>query len=186
VKPLAPEVVVRRRDIFAGRIVSLRVDQVRLPCGRVTTREVVGHPGAAAIVAVEDDMSVWLARQYRHAVGTVLLEIPAGLREPAEDLDACARRELAEEMGLEAEHLECLVAYHPSAGFSCELVTVYLATGLRRAAHHVPSGEILDRVRLPLERALGLIGSGEVRDGKSIVGLLLARERLGLPAPTRA
>lgn len=171
------EVAVASRSEFQGRVVSLRVDTVRTPSGRFTTREVVEHPGAAAVVAVNGD-DVWLVRQFRYAVGQVLLELPAGLREQGEDLAGCARRELAEELGLEAERLVPLVTYHPSAGFSNELVAVHLATGLHALPGHQPDPEIIGRVRLPLAQALHLVATGEIRDGKTIIGLLLARYRL--------
>jgi len=96
------ERVIARHEIFRGRILTLRVDDVELPTGRRTTREIVDHPGAVVIVAPDESGRVAMVRQYRSAVGRALIELPAGTREPNEDAESCARRELAEEMGLAA------------------------------------------------------------------------------------
>lgn len=172
-----PEKLVGSRRVFSGRVVSLRVDTVRLTGGRETTREVVEHPGAVAIVPLAGN-DVWMVRQYRRAVGYVLLEIPAGLREPGEPACVCARRELAEELVLQAGTLTHLATYHPSAGFSNELVSVYLAEDLKPITARKADPEVLESVKMTLADALALVESGEILDAKSIIGLLLTRDIL--------
>lgn len=174
------EPTVASRLVFRGRVVAVRVDDVRLPSGRIVAREVVEHPGAAAIVPVTGDGHVLMVRQYRKAVEAALLEIPAGTLEPGESAEQCARRELAEETGMRAGRLQALATYFPSPGVLTEAITLFLAEDLR--PHRVPGdpGEESLRVeRVPVDRIMTLIDAGEIRDGKSLVGLLLALRALG-------
>lgn len=166
------------RRIYEGRIVNLRVDSVRLPSGRITEREIVEHRGAVAIVALDEEENVLLVNQFRSAVGEELLELPAGTLEPGEDARACAFRELQEETGYVAEHLEELYLFYASPGFCNERIWLYLATGLTLGSQRVESDEIIEVVRIPLDRALEMIGTGEICDGKSILGLTAAGARL--------
>ncbi len=174
------EPTVASRLVFRGRVVAVRVDDVRLGSGRIVVREVVEHPGAAAIVPVTGDGHVLMVRQYRKAVEAFLLEIPAGTLEPGEAPEQCAQRELAEEVGMRAGRLRPLATYFPSPGVLTEAITVYLAEDLRP---HVlaadPGEEGLEVERVPLDRVPVLIASGGIRDGKSLVGLLLALRALG-------
>lgn len=168
------EPTVASRNVYRGRVVSLRVDDVRLPSGRVAQREIVEHPGAAAIVAVTDQDEVVLVRQYRKAVGRELLEIPAGTLESGETPLACARRELVEETGLAAGSLTPLVTFVPSPGVLTEEITIFLARELRPAAGAARSEEEgLRVVRVPRGRISALMESGEIRDAKTLIGLLL-------------
>lgn len=161
--------------IYQGQVVSLRVDEVALPSGRRATREIVEHRGAVAVVPVIDG-DVLLVRQYRAAVGRALLEIPAGTMEPNETVEACLQRELAEEVGMRAGHVDQLVTFYPSPGFLTEVVHVFVAADLtphRLAAEE----EDLSIVRVPLTQAQEMARTGEIRDAKSILGLLLASQR---------
>lgn len=169
------EPTIASRLIYRGRIATLRVDEVRLPSGRIGHREIVEHPGAAAIVAVTDDHQVVLVRQYRKAVESTLLEIPAGTLEPRENPVQCAHRELAEEAGLRAESMTPLVTFIPSPGILTEAITIFLARGLHPTAGAVDiEEEGLHIVRVPLAQIPALIDAGEIIDAKSLVGLLLA------------
>ncbi|MGH2458305.1 MAG: NUDIX hydrolase [Chloroflexota bacterium] len=167
-----PERVVARREVFRGRILSLRVDEVVLPSARRTTREIVEHPGAVVIVAPDDRRRVAMVRQYRAAIGQVLIELPAGTREPNEDAEACARRELAEEMGLEAASWTALGGFYSAPGFCTEYLSLFLATGLAPAPGRPEEDESIQREWIELRDVPTLIASGEIRDAKSIVGLL--------------
>jgi len=174
------EPTVASRLLYRGRVASLRVDEIRLPSGRIERREIVEHPGAAAIVAITDDGAAVLVRQYRKAVEDTLLEIPAGTLEPGETPAQCARRELAEEAGLRAASLVPLAAFVPSPGLLTETISIFLARGLR--AHAVPrpaEEEELRAERVPLTQIPDLIDAGEIRDGKTLVGLLLVMRALG-------
>lgn len=158
--------------VYDGRVVSLRVDEVELPSGRVTEREIVEHRGAVAIVPLTDAGRILLVRQYRTAAGRALLEIPAGTIEPDEDVLACLHRELAEEVGMQANRVEHLVTFLPSAGFLTEQVHLYLAAGLSPSTREREE-EDLEVVTMPLTQAQSLIGT-EIIDAKSIIGLLMA------------
>lgn len=165
--------VVGSRRVYEGSVVALRIDEVDTSKGRRAIREIVEHRGAVAAVPVLPDGSVVLVRQYRDAAGARLLEIPAGTLEPGEDPEQALQRELAEEIGMRAGHLQHLVSFLPSPGVLTEVVHVYLARDL--APHQRDAEEEdIEVVRLPLAGARAMVASGEIRDAKSIIGLLLA------------
>jgi ADP-ribose pyrophosphatase len=168
------EPTVASRTVYRGRVATLRVDEVRMPSGRIEWREIVEHPGAAAIVAVSDEDEVVLVRQHRKAIESVLLEIPAGTLDPGETALACAHRELAEETGLAANVMMPLLTFVPSPGLLTEEITIFLARGLRPAVQHVQAEEEgLEVVRVPLDQIPALVSRGEVRDSKTLIGLML-------------
>ncbi len=169
--------LVASRRTYDGRRVSVRLDDVALPSGRVAVFEVVEHPGAAAIVALTVERHVLLVRQFRQPVGAELLELPAGTIEPGESPLACARRELAEEVGQAAERWERLISFYPSPGVLTEELHVFLAEDLRASAADGEE-EGLRVESLPLEEAHRRIAAGEIRDAKSIIGITAARDRL--------
>ncbi|MEW6031318.1 MAG: NUDIX hydrolase [Bacillota bacterium] len=179
------------RAVFRGRLVGLRVDEVRvLPEGRAASREIVEHPGAVAVVPVTTEGEVVLVRQYRYAAGEELLEIPAGTLEPGEEPAACAVRELREETGRSAAALEPLGSLFSSPGFCDEVIHLFLArledpgdeasaNGERGAYNYATDeDERLEVVVLSLERAVGLARDGRLRDAKTVAGLCLAALRL--------
>jgi ADP-ribose pyrophosphatase len=125
------EPTVASRTVFRGRVCTLRIDDVRMPSGRIQRREIVEHPGAAAVVPVTDGGEVVLVKQHRKAIEAVLLEIPAGVLEPGETALACAHRELAEETGLAAEVMTPLLTFVPSPGLLTEEISIFVARGLR-------------------------------------------------------
>ena len=174
----APEVV-KSEDAYRGRIFTVTVDTVR-EGEREHQREVVRHPGSAAIVAVHEDQTVSLVRQYRHPTVKYLLEIPAGSRDNFEPPEECAARELEEELGLVAGEWEKLSEFFVSPGFCGEKMWVYLATDLTETRANPEDDENLEIVRLPLAQALEMIEAGEIEDAKTIIGLTLAAARLGI------
>ena len=162
---------------------TVRVDTVRMPDGDVAEREVVEHTPAVAVVPLFDDGTVVLLRQYRHPIGRYLLEIPAGkLDVDGEDPADAARRELAEETGLQAAELVHLTTFENSAGWTTEWTAVHLGTGLTETAppddfeaeHEEADMEV---VRLPLAEAVDAVVRGEITDAKTVIGLLLAARR---------
>lgn len=169
---------VASREIFDGRIVQLRIDTLTMPGGGTADREICGHDDAAAVVAVDSDERIVLVRQYRHAVGERLWELPAGLCDvDGEPPLEAARRELVEETGLEAADWRPVVEIVPSPGFSTERVHVYLATGLRvvgrpEAEHEEADMEI---TRMPLADAVDAILDGRIVNGIAVAGILAAR-----------
>ncbi|MDR3051090.1 MAG: NUDIX hydrolase [Oscillospiraceae bacterium] len=174
------EEVLSRQLRFHGAIIDVAHWQVRLPDGSAALREVVLHPGAAAVVPVDAAGMVTLVRQHRVVLDEVTLEIPAGkLDAPGEDPLACARRELSEETGLTAAHWRHLMTITTTPGFCTERVALYLATGLQAGAAHLDEGEFLRVERMPLDEAVALVMAGRVPDGKTALGLLMASRILG-------
>ncbi len=171
---------VSEREIHSGRVVRLTESVFATPDGGRITRDVVHHRGAVAVVAVDSDELV-LLRQYRAPVESEVLEIPAGTRDvDGEDPEGTARRELAEEAGLACESLEELGTFFNSAGFCDELTHLFLARGLS-AVDRCPDGaeeEQMTVERVSLAEAEAMIDRGEIRDAKTIIGVLLARRRL--------
>jgi len=161
--------------IFQGRIVRLRVDQVSLPDGRQSQREIVEHPGAVAILPLDADNRIWMVSQYRKAVEQVLMEIPAGTLEKSEDPLACAQRELAEETGLTAGDWQEIIQYYCAPGFCDEKTFIYIARNLKQDAQLSPDhDEFLQVIQLPLAEAYQQILDGRIVDGKSIIAIQYA------------
>lgn len=177
-------VVEESRITHDGDLSRVRVDRVRMPDGEAADREIVEHPDAVAIVPVDDEGRVVLVRQYRHVLRTAQLEVPAGkLDVDGEAPPEAARRELIEEVGLDAAELTELVCFHNSAGWTDEVTTVYLARGLMPAG--APDGFVaaaeeadMEVLRLPLAEAVAMAERGELTDAKTLVGLLLTRGRV--------
>ncbi len=170
-----------RRTIFKGKVVDLGLEAFSLPDGRSVELEVIRHPGASAVVPLHEDGTVTLVRQYRHAGGGMMLEIPAGLLEEGEVPELGARRELAEETGLHCSKLRRLVILHTTPGFTDERIWIFLGTGLSDAPEglDLDDDEYLQPERMPLTEALELIDRGQITDGKTIAGLHLAARHAG-------
>jgi ADP-ribose pyrophosphatase len=165
--------------IYDGRVVHLYVDTVQLPNGKTAKREVIRHVGAVALVPIDSSGNIVMVRQYRHPLGRILLEIPAGTLNPNEDPDLCAVRELQEETGYKPGHLEKLGGIYLAPGYSSEFIHLYIATELSESRLNMDEDEFIEIVRLPLQEALKRIGTGEIADSKTISALLLAKDRLG-------
>jgi len=186
------ETVVGSRVVHRGAYIEVRVDDIRTPDGRASTRDIVGHPGAVAIVAIDPEDRVLMVRQFRLAAGRTLLEIPAGTLDRAadgslEDPDLAARRELEEETGYRAATWRHLAAFWTAPGFATELMHLYLATDLSPAdADRLgpDEDERLELEHVPCREAVAMADRGEIGDAKSLVGLLwLARERAAGSVP---
>jgi len=160
-----------RREIYRGRVVNLGVETVTLPNGVTVELEVIRHQGASAVVPLQEDGTVLLIRQYRHAAGGFIYEIPAGKLDPGENPLECAKRELEEETGRRAECLRHLVTFFTTPGFTDEIIHIYLATGLTPGTQHLEHDEVLEVVEMPLGQAIQRIADGTIRDGKTIIGL---------------
>jgi ADP-ribose pyrophosphatase len=169
-----PERVVASRRLHEGRIVCLREDTVDLPGGRRALREVVEHAEVVAIVPLEATGEVLLVRQYRLPAAQTLLELPAGGVDPGESAEEAAQRELQEETGHRAGRLRRLGGFFVSPGYCTEFIHVFLAQELSESVAAADADELIAVERLPLGEALRLVHSGEIRDAKSIIGLLLA------------
>jgi ADP-ribose diphosphatase len=181
-EPPHGETIASRRG-FDGAWVHVRVDDVRLPSGRVRPREVVEHPGAVAIVALTIDDEVVMLRQHHHAIGRSLLGLPAGTVESGEAPAATARRELLEETGYAAGDLRELASYYTSPGYTDERLTIFLATECVPAPAERDPDELIAVAAVPLAAIPPLVAPGpaQLRDAKSLIGLLLLlRERPGV------
>ena len=168
-----------RRRIYTGRVVTLDVARVVLPNGHEATLEIVGHPGGAAVVALNERDEVCLLRQYRHVAGGWLWEIPAGKLD-GEHPDHVARKELEEEAGRRAARWEPLGRYLSSPGVFTEVVHLYLARELEEIPARPEREEVFETRWIPLREALAWAACGEIEDGKSAVALLRAAARLDL------
>ena len=173
-----PERQLSSRSVFEGRVVSVRVDEVRLPGGGSAIREVIEHRPAVVIVPIDDSGQVLLVRQYRYAVLETLLEAPAGIVEEGEDPDETAQRELQEEVGRIAGDLRKLGEFWATPGFCNELMHAYVARDLRHSSLAADEDEDITVVPVPMAEALAMIATGEIRDAKTIASLLLARQHL--------
>lgn len=169
------------KKIYSGRVFDVTVDTVR-EGDKVYVREVVHHPGSAVILPAFDDGTIALVRQYRHPAVRYLLELPAGTLNDRERPEEGAARELEEELGLVAGRMEKLAEFFVSPGFCEEKMWLYLATDLKETAQRLEDDELLEVVRLPIDRALQMITDGEIEDAKTIIGLMLAAPRVGLSA----
>jgi ADP-ribose pyrophosphatase len=173
---LAEEKTLSSKLVYEGRAVRLRVDTVKTPGGRKTTREIVEHSDCVAIVALDDEENVLLVSQFRKPVEKELLEIPAGGIEPGEKLEECVRREMREETGFLPQKVERLGGFYSSPGYCTEYLHFFLATELISSPLQAEDSESIRVVRVRLGDVLGLITSGRVCDAKSIAALLFFLE----------
>ena len=162
------------REIFKGKIVHLTTEKVRLPNGHEMELEVVRHPGASAVVPLTDAGEVILIRQYRHAVGGFIYEVPAGKLDHGEPPEECAARELTEEAGVVAGKMTRLGSIVTTPGFTDEVIHLYLAEALSPAATAHEADEVITLLRRPLPVCLDMIAAGEITDAKTICALFMA------------
>ena len=166
-KPITEDVA------WTGRIFNVNRLRVELPDGRQALRDVVRHPGAVAIVALTDDGRICLVRQYRTSLSRVTVEIPAGKLDPGEDPLTCARRELKEETGMEAEQIAFLTTIATSDGFTDELIHIYMATGLTFAESDPDADEFINVDLVPLRELIDAVLDGRIEDCKTVTGALI-------------
>ena len=166
------EITLSSKKIFSGRAVNLRIDTIRMPSGRETSREVVEHGEVVAIVAIDKEDNALLVSQFRQPVGKELLEIPAGGIDTGEEPADAVRREMQEETGYLPETVERLGGFYSAPGFCTEYLHLYLATDLTPSRLYAEDTEIIRLERVPISQIPGLISSGSIQDAKSIAGLL--------------
>jgi ADP-ribose pyrophosphatase len=167
------------RRVHSGRIINLDIDTVRFPNGSTGELEMVRHPGAAAIVPFLSDPAgadpqLLLLKQYRYAAEQFLYEVPAGRLDPGEEPLDCAKRELMEETGCEAERIEHLYTFYTTPGFTDEKIHAFMAVGLRWEQSRHETDEFITVETLTLSNALGLIEKGEIEDAKTALAILYA------------
>ena len=174
----AGEPTVESKLVYEGRILDLRVDTVRLPSGRLTTREIAEHSDSVCMVPLDSQGNVLLVRQYRKSVESNLLEVPAGGIEENEAPEDAVLRELQEEVGYTAGKITRLAGFWVSPGWCTEFMHAYLATELSPARLDADLDEDITVIQVPLAQTIDLISSGEIQDGKSVASLLLAMRHL--------
>ena len=174
------EPTIGTKRIYEGNIINVRVDTVRMPSGRDATREIVEHSHAVCIVPIDNEGNVVLVRQYRKPAEDALLEVPAGGVEDGEISEEAVLRELQEEIGYTADHLEHLSSFWVAPGWATEYMHAYLATGLRESRLDGDEDENIEVVRLRFDEAVSMLKTGEINDGKTIAALLLAQPLLEL------
>jgi len=169
---LVEEKTLSSKTVYQGRVIKLRVDTVKMPDGRETSREIVEHGDCVAIVAIDADDNVLLVEQFRQPVGKALLEIPAGGIEGGEDAAKAVRRELREETGYLPGKVEGFGGFYAVPGYGTEYLHLYLATELTPSPLQAEDTKGIRLIRVPIAQILPLITSGRICDGKSIAGLL--------------
>ncbi len=169
--------VLHQRRIYTGKVLDLDVDEVVEPGGVRGVREVVRQRGSVAALPVFDDSRVVLVRQYRYAVDSLVWELPAGRREGDEMPEHAAQREMEEEVGLHAARLEQLLTFWTTPGFCDEVMHLFRATGLEPVPPRPDADENIEHATFTLEEALAMVKRGEIREGKTLVALLMEAAR---------
>jgi len=169
---------IRSEILLQGRAFKIRRDYLKTPDGRETKLEIVDHGGSVVIIPIDDEDNLLFVRQYRHAAGGDLLELPAGTRDEDEPFEECAAREIREETGMEAGKLQKIGEFYLAPGYSTEFMAVFLATGLKENPLQADDDEFLQVEKIPLKKAFEMADRGEVPDAKSLAALLLARSHL--------
>ena len=166
------------RQIFDGVVVKLFVDDVELPNGKKSIREIVRHPGAVCVIPVDEDENVIMIKQFRYPFSEVLLEVPAGKLEPNEDPLEAVKRELEEESGVNAESVEYIGTMYTTVAILDEKIHMYLATGLTYKNAHPDDGEFLEVVKIPLKTLVEMVMDGKIPDSKTQIAILKAEKIL--------
>ncbi|WP_088007912.1 NUDIX hydrolase [Indiicoccus explosivorum] len=170
------EKTVRSERIYEGKIINLKVDDVTLPNGKETKRELVEHPGAVAVIALTDDRRIVMVEQYRKALERSIVEIPAGKLEPDEKPEICARRELEEETGYTAEKLSHVQSFSTSPGFADEVIHLYAAEGLSKTSEGATEeDEFVELIEVTFEEAEKMMEDGRIYDAKTAFAVLWAK-----------
>lgn len=175
---LYDEKTMKSEKIYEGKILNLRVDTVEMPDKKYSKREIVEHSGGVAVVALTDQGNIVMVKQFRKALEDYLLELPAGKLEYGEDPLECAKRELKEETGYEASNLELLGELYSSPGFSTEKIYIYFSKELKKGTQQLDEGEYLEVEEISEEKLMDMITTFELKDSKSVAGILLAQNKL--------
>ncbi len=176
---MSSEKVLDSKVLYEGRVVTLALQTVELPNGRTSSREIIRHRGAVAILPLHEDGRITLIRQYRLAAGNTLWEIPAGTLEPGENPRDCAIRELQEEAGLRPGNLVRLGGVFPAPGYSSEYIHLFVATDLTPSVLQGDDDESIETVVVPLDEALAMVERGEIENAMAVIALLWVSRWLG-------
>lgn len=166
------EETISSEDIYKGSFLSLRKDTVRLPNGKISSRDIVVHPGAVVVLAMDNNGYIPMVCQYRKAVDDMLLELPAGKMEYGEEPRQCALRELTEETGYTADNVRQLTTFYSTPGFSTESMHLFLATGITSGTSDTDEDEFIEVENYKIDKLVEMVMAGDIKDSKSIVGIL--------------
>lgn len=166
--------VIDRKNVFKGSIIDLFVETVVFP-GQQAEMECISHPGGAAVVPLLPDESIVLIKQYRHCIGDTIWEIPAGRLEPGENPLDCAKRELEEEVGYKAARIRILTEIYSAPAYCTEIISIFLADDLKPSEQSLDDDEIIEVVTIPLVDAVEKVKAGEIKDAKTVVGIMLTQ-----------
>ena len=166
-------------SIYNGKVVKLFKDEIELPNGNTSFREVIKHPGGACVIAIENDY-IYFVKQFRYPFGKVLLEIPAGKLNEGENPEVCAIRELEEETGLIANKVELIHSFYPTPAYTSEIIYVYLANGLKKGTVNLDSDEFLNVEKIKVNAAIKMLLNGEIHDAKTIIALYALKNKLNI------
>ncbi len=166
---------IESKEIYEGKILSLRKDKVCLEDGTESFREVISHNGGACVVAIDDEENILLVRQFRYPFNEVLTELPAGKLEKGEDPEKCALRELYEETGYKAGRIVSLSQILPTPAYDEEITHIFYADMLEKGESSLDEGEFLECIKVPFEEALKMVLNGKIKDAKTVCGILTAR-----------
>lgn len=172
------EIQLTSQTVFQGKLLHVKSDRVRLLNGHESTREYILHPGASMIIAMTDDKTITLIRQYRYPLNQHFIELPAGKIDLGEDPLDTAKRELREECGYIATEWRHLTTLHPGIGYSNERIELYLARGITQAGRHLDEDEFLEMLHVPVAEAMTWIRDGRITEAKAVTGLLWAEKLL--------
>ena len=173
-----PFELIRSETLLQGRAFKIRRDYLKTPNGRETRLEIIEHGGSVVLIPIDDDGNLLFVRQYRHAAGKDLLELPAGTRDGDEPFEECAAREIREETGMQADKLQKVGEFYLAPGYSSEFMVVFLATGLKDNPLDADDDEFLQVEKIPLKKAIHMAEQGDIPDAKSLAALLLAKPYL--------
>lgn len=162
------------KKVFDGKLLQVYSDQVELPDKSTSVREWIKHPGASAVVPVFEDGTIMLLQQFRYPPNKTFIEVPAGKIDAGEDQKTTAKRELFEESGVKCENLKEVGSFYPAIGYADEIIYVYVGWGLTEESQSVDDDEFLLKYRIPFSKALNMIKTGEISDGKTICSLIQA------------
>ena len=173
-----PFELIKSEPLFQGRAFKIRRDWLKTPDGRETNFDIVEHGGSVIIVPIDEEGNLLFVRQYRHAAGMDLLELPAGTRDGDEPHEECAAREIREETGMEAGKLERVGEFYLAPGYSTEFMVVFIATQLKPNPLEADDDEFLEVEKIPVKEALEMAERGGMPDAKTLAAFLLARRHL--------
>ena len=166
------EATLKSKIVFQGKFLDVRYDEVELPDGRKSSREWINHPGASVIIPILPDQRIALIRQFRYPLKEEFIELPAGKRDKNENYEACALRELEEEIGYSAGKLTFGTKIAPAIGFANEIMKIYLAQDLKKTKNNLDSDEFVELMPTTLSKAVSLVWDGSIIDVKTIIGIL--------------